>query len=62
MLQNLRETEQRRQALTMCFTGFNQLGEIDTRLRNVRIRANADVAQFVDVVVVIAPPGNVVCA
>ena len=62
MLQDLREAEQCRQTLALCFTGFHQFGEVHARFRDVRIRANADVAQFVDVVVVIAPPGNIVCA
>ena len=62
MLQDLREAEQCRQTLALSFTGFNQLREIHARFRDVRIRADADVAQFVDVVIVIAPPGNIVSA
>ena len=62
MLQDLREAEQCRQTLALSFTGFHQLSEIHARFRDVRIRADADVAQFVDVVVVIAPPGNIVSA
>ena len=62
MLQDLREAEQCRQTLALSFTGFHQFGEIHARFRDVRIRADADVAQFVDVVVVIAPPGNIVSA
>ena len=62
MLQDLREAEQCRQTLALSLTGFHQFGEIHARFRDVRIRADADVAQFVDVVVVIAPPGNIVSA
>ncbi len=62
MLQDLREAEQCRQTLALCFTGFHQLSEIHARFRDIRIRADADVAQLVDVVVVIAPPGNIVSA
>ncbi len=60
VLQDLREAEQRRQTLALRFASFHQFGEIDARLRDVRVRAHADVSQFVDVVVVIAPPGNIV--
>ncbi|SPX66634.1 Uncharacterised protein [Leclercia adecarboxylata] len=62
VLQDLWEAEQCRQTLPLRFTRFHQFGEIDARFRYVRIRANADVAQFIDVVVVIAPPGNIVSA
>ena len=62
MLQDLREAEQRRQTLPLRFTGFYQLGEVNARFWYIRVRADADVAKLVDVVVVIAPPGNVVCA
>ena len=62
MLQDLREAEQCRQALTLRFTGFHQFSEIHARFRDVRIRADTDVAQLVNVVVVIAPPGNIVSA
>ena len=60
MLQDLREAEQRRQALSLGFARFDQLGQVDARFRDVRIRANADMAQFVNVVIVITPPGNIV--
>ena len=60
MLQDLREAEQCRQALALRFTGFHQLSKVNARFGYVRIRAHADVAQFIDVVVVITPPGNIV--
>ncbi|MNO82967.1 hypothetical protein D3C76_742560 [compost metagenome] len=62
VLQDLREAKQCWQTLALRFARFHQFGEIHTSFRYVRIRANADVAQFVDVVVVITPPGNIVCA
>lgn len=45
-------------ALPLRFTRFRPFREVNARFRDVRIRANADVAQFVDVIIVIAPPGN----
>ena len=60
MLQDLREAEQCRQTLALRFTGFHQLSKVNARFGYVRIRAHADVAQFIDVVVVITPPGNIV--
>ncbi|CCJ89762.1 hypothetical protein BN132_1690 [Cronobacter turicensis 564] len=62
MLQDLREAEQCRQALALSFTLLHQPREIDARFGDVRIGAYADMTQFVDVVVVIAPPGNIVSA
>ena len=62
VLQDLREAEQCRQTLALRLTCFHQFGEIHARFRDVRVRADADVAQLVDVVVVIAPPGNIVSA
>ena len=59
-LEDLREAEQCWQALPLRFAGFHQLREIDASFRDVRVRAHADVAQLVNVIVVIAPPGNIV--
>ena len=60
VLQDLREAKQRRQALPLRFTCFHQLSEIDARFGDVRVRAHANVTQLIDVIVVIAPPGNIV--
>ncbi len=60
MLKNLRETEQRGQALALGLAFLNQLSQIDTHIRTIRIGADANMTQFIDVIVVIAPPGNVV--
>ncbi len=54
------ETEQCRQTLTLCFTSLPLTAQIDASFRDVRVRAHADVAQLVNVIVVIAPPGNIV--
>ncbi|CAH0214896.1 hypothetical protein SRABI106_01834 [Rahnella aquatilis] len=63
VLQNLWETEQCRQTLTVLLTHvFHQLCQINTGRRLVRIRADTDVAQFVDVKIVVTPIGNVVSA
>ena len=60
VLQDLREAEQRRQTLPLRFASFYQLGKINTCFRDVRVRAHANVTEFVDVIVVITPPGNIV--
>ena len=60
VLQDLREAEQCRQTLALRFTGFHQLSKVNARFWYVGIRAHADVAQFIDVIVVITPPGNIV--
>ncbi|MNH14663.1 hypothetical protein D3C79_742600 [compost metagenome] len=62
MLKDLREAEQRRQTLAVFATFFHQFSQIDTRLRDVRIRAHADVAQFIDVIIIVAPVGDVISA
>jgi hypothetical protein len=36
------------------------LSQVNTGFRDIRIRAYADMAQFVDVIIVITPPGNIV--
>ena len=60
MLQDLRKAEQRRQTLALGLALFHQLRQIDAQRRLVRVWADADVTEFVNVVVVIAPPGNVI--
>ena len=62
MLQDLREAEQRRQTLTVSLALFYQPGEIDAHIRHIRVGTDADVPQFVHVVIVVAPPGNVIGA
>lgn len=60
VLQDLREAEQRRQTLAFGLALFYQFHQIDARLGKVRIRANADMTQLIDVVVVIAPVRDIV--
>ena len=60
MLQDLREAEQRGKTLALSFALFHQFCQIDAGMGNIRVGANADMAQFIDVVIVIAPPGNIV--
>ncbi|MNW10088.1 hypothetical protein D3C71_2072270 [compost metagenome] len=62
MLQDLREAEQGGQALAIFLALFHQLGKIDARMRDVWVRAHADVAQLIDVKVIVAPVGDVISA
>ncbi len=55
MLQDLQKAEQRGQTLAL-----HQTSQIDAQRRFIGIGANADMAEFVDVVVIIAPLGNVI--
>lgn len=60
MLKDLREAEQRRQTLAVLLARFHQFCQIDARLRDIRVRAHADMAQLVDVIVIVAPVGDVI--
>ena len=61
MLQDLRKTEQRRQTLVALFLQLlNQLSQIDARLWDVGIRTNRNMTQFVDVIIVATPVGDVI--